>query len=186
LTTVFSLRELQMEDWKKKSGLGGLLNSEVNPPYDDGLGLSGALDQASGIGLSDEHSTAIERIARSLLERDTPPRTLGLINQAMSEPEEPSSRLLSLARALLAPSPDSEAFIDAVWAKAVPIPGVDAHYVRRDRFGDSIARYDYGKCTAFGWHMDHSFPKSLGGSDELFNREPLHWRNNLAKSDSVF
>ena len=157
-----------MDDWNKKAGLRGLLNStledfakapdapttslsELARSEPQGIGLAGVLARHEGIGLADEQPT----------------------------------RLAALARALLAPSPDSEAFVDAAWEKAHRIPGIDACYVRRDRFGASIARYDYGKYTDFGWHLDHIYPKSLGGSDELFNREPLHWTNNLAKSDSV-
>jgi 5-methylcytosine-specific restriction endonuclease McrA len=36
----------------------------------------------------------------------------------------------------------------------------------------------------YGWHVDHIFPESRGGSRELSNLQPLYWRKNLEKSDN--
>jgi hypothetical protein len=70
----------------------------------------------------------------------------------------------------------------SVWEKGTPIPGYDPAVWRRDRFGWTIKYSDYGLQSGYGWHNDHHVPSALGGSDSLFNRQPLHWRNNLAKS----
>jgi hypothetical protein len=118
------------------------------------------------------------------------PRTLaGLINGAFNStpPAQPQPASISglLARELsrLVPKPGSEAFIQAAWEKARIAAGYDVRYIRMDRFGALIARSRYGMQIELGWHIDHFIPSSKGGSDELHNREPLHWRNNLAKSD---
>ncbi len=45
-------------------------------------------------------------------------------------------------------------------------------------------RPQYGEREAtFGWESDHIKPKSLNGSDGLFNRQPLHCKTNLEKGD---
>lgn len=72
----------------------------------------------------------------------------------------------------------------AVWEKASPIPGYDPMVLRRDSRGNMIKRNARGKCSEYGWHIDHIVPLSLGGSDTLPNLQPLHWRNNLSKSDN--
>ena len=71
----------------------------------------------------------------------------------------------------------------AVWCKAAQVPGQDPNVWRKDRCGVWIKFADYGKETAFGWHIDHDLPVSEGGGDELSNLQPLHWRNNLGKAD---
>lgn len=36
----------------------------------------------------------------------------------------------------------------------------------------------------YGWEIDHIKPSSLGGSDGLYNLQPLQWENNRSKSDN--
>ena len=77
-------------------------------------------------------------------------------------------------------SPFDDSLVDAVWAKA-PLsffPGVAT-----DICGATIFRQEYGQTTDYGWEIDHIHPVSLGGTDNLDNLRPLHWKNNRAKAD---
>jgi len=72
-----------------------------------------------------------------------------------------------------------------VWAKGAPIPGFDPAIWRYDICGWPMRFSDYGNLESkFGWESDHILPESLGGSDGLHNRQPLHWENNAAKGDT--
>ncbi|MCF8239512.1 MAG: HNH endonuclease [Saprospiraceae bacterium] len=45
---------------------------------------------------------------------------------------------------------------------------------------------DHGDRTSdYGWEIDHIRAVSNGGNDDLENLQPLHWRNNAAKWDSM-
>lgn len=67
-----------------------------------------------------------------------------------------------------------------VWEKAREVYGFDPNIWRKDKFGYWIQYSDYAnRQSEYGWEKHHIFPKSLGGSDKLYNIEPLHWRNNL-------
>lgn len=50
-----------------------------------------------------------------------------------------------------------------------------------DPWGREIHRNEYGKKTEFGWNIDHVRPISYGGSNELENLQPLHWKTNKEK-----
>lgn len=68
-----------------------------------------------------------------------------------------------------------------VWLKATPIQGNDPYIFRKDACGAWIKYSDYGdRFSKYGWEVDHISP---GGPNILSNLRPLHWRNNVAKSD---
>lgn len=69
----------------------------------------------------------------------------------------------------------------AVWAKALKgLLGLADPEWARDDYGNLMKFSDYGDRTSpYGWELDHyPLPKSQGGSDELDNLRPLHWRAN--------
>lgn len=71
-----------------------------------------------------------------------------------------------------------------VWNKAHPQLGYDANLYRKDDWGWWICYTDYGnRSSDYGWELDHLTPVSEGGSDSLANLRPLHWRNNVARSN---
>ena len=79
--------------------------------------------------------------------------------------------------------PFSQPVLEAVWAKAVIVPGHSPAKIRKDSCGAWMKRTEYGTQKDFGWEIDHIQPVSLNGSDELLNLQPLHWRNNRGKGD---
>jgi len=61
----------------------------------------------------------------------------------------------------------------------------DPKIYRRDACGAWMKFNDHGDREAkYGWEIDHIHPESLGGTDELNNLQPLHWKNNVKKGDS--
>lgn len=75
---------------------------------------------------------------------------------------------------------------DAVWAKARLDREYHPEEYRRDACGKLIRFKDFGDRTSeLGWDIDHIKPVLGGGSDYLFNLQPLHWRSNLEKGDQL-
>ena len=72
-----------------------------------------------------------------------------------------------------------------VWQMANKIDNVDSDIWRQDYAGAWIRFSDYGnRNSQYGWEIDHLYPESLGGNDELSNLMPLHWKNNVSKGDN--
>jgi hypothetical protein len=75
-----------------------------------------------------------------------------------------------------------QARVQLVWKKALIIPGYEhlQAMVRWDVYHSVIQFQGYGdRDHEFGWEFDHwPMPKWMGGSDDISNLRPLHWRNN--------
>ena len=56
-------------------------------------------------------------------------------------------------------------------------------FIRKDAFGRSMALHDFGKKNDNGWEIDHIIPVSKGGTDDLSNLQPLHWKSNMSKGE---
>lgn len=55
---------------------------------------------------------------------------------------------------------------------------------RKDECGAWIKWDKYGdRNSAYGWEIDHIRAVANGGSDQLTNLRPLHWKNNAVKQD---
>lgn len=77
-----------------------------------------------------------------------------------------------------------EELVLKVWTKAFAVMNQDPTHIRKDRCGAWIVFEAYGdRNSEFGWEIDHVIPRANGGTDDLDNLQPLHWNNNVAKSD---
>lgn len=80
----------------------------------------------------------------------------------------------------------SEEKINAVWDKRQKVlsNGKVSTEWGKDQCDAWIKRSDYGnRKSDYGWEIDHIKTQANGGTDELGNLRPLHWENNVAKSD---
>jgi hypothetical protein len=66
--------------------------------------------------------------------------------------------------------------IESVWRKGMVVPGLPDHVWRRDRFGATIRRTDYGRSdTLFGWVVQQvPAPDTTVRIDHLI---PVHWHH---------
>ncbi len=72
-----------------------------------------------------------------------------------------------------------------VWDKGKIVSGNSPDIYRKDACGAWMQFNMHGDRDAqYGWEIDHILPVSRGGSDNLNNLQPLHWKNNAEKGDS--
>lgn len=69
------------------------------------------------------------------------------------------------------------------WEHAHKIQGKNPDVYRKDDYGNTIYKSSYGKQSDMGWEIDHSFPKSKGGTDNSRNIKAVQWEENRKKSD---
>lgn len=73
-----------------------------------------------------------------------------------------------------------------IWKKGKVISNFAPEEWRRDLCGFAIRYCDFGnRASYYGWEIDHILPVSQGGNDTLANLQPLHWKNNAEKGDSL-
>ena len=78
-----------------------------------------------------------------------------------------------------------ENLIKKVWEKAIRVDGFDSDTIRKDCCGALILKTEYGNHNSkFGWEIDHVYPLSRGGNDDILNLRPMQWENNVAKGNS--
>src|SRR6267143_1181989 len=71
-----------------------------------------------------------------------------------------------------------------VWSKGEIFGGNDPVFWRRDEFGAWIFRSHYErKDSEYGWVIDHIKPIAEGGTDDISNLRPMHWKNTVRKAD---
>lgn len=69
-----------------------------------------------------------------------------------------------------------------VWRKGTAIPDRDPAQWRRDVYGNVMFFAAHGdRNDAFGWEIDHIVPVAEGGSNDMMDLRPLHWRANLLR-----
>lgn len=74
--------------------------------------------------------------------------------------------------------------VNQVWEKGSPIKNENPNEWRADAYDNLINYCDYGnRQSIYGWEDDHIFPKSLGGSNDIDNRQPLQWYENVVKGN---
>jgi hypothetical protein len=75
--------------------------------------------------------------------------------------------------------------INAVWAKSTYANETDnANWFRKDQCGAWIQyKEHWNRNSKYWWEIDHITPEANWGTDILSNLRPLHWKNNLKKSD---
>jgi hypothetical protein len=75
----------------------------------------------------------------------------------------------------------SSDWLRPIWNKGLTIPHCDPEEWRWDIYGRTLQFEQYGTKLPFGWEIDHVRPAWHGGSHDLDNLQPLHWRSNLEK-----
>ena len=74
--------------------------------------------------------------------------------------------------------------IEQAWNKAKKFKTLNPNEYRKDIFGNKIRKQSYGTQGEMGWELDHSNPKSKGGTESPKNLKPLHWEENRRKGST--
>lgn len=77
----------------------------------------------------------------------------------------------------------SDEVIQQVWNKGTKVDEYDSSKYRKDVCGAWMQRDKYGEEHTYGWEIDHVYPTSKGGDDDLVNLRPMQWENNRSKAD---
>ena len=77
-----------------------------------------------------------------------------------------------------------EKTVQQVWEKGIKVEGFDPSQIRKDSCGAFIVRSHYkNRNSDYGWEIDHVYPESKGGDNNLVNLRPMQWENNVKKGD---
>jgi 5-methylcytosine-specific restriction endonuclease McrA len=80
----------------------------------------------------------------------------------------------------------SDDTIKIVWNKGRIIPNFSPDDWRWDKCGLVMKFAEHGnRNSEHGWEIDHINPVSNGGGDNYDNLQPLNWKNNADKSNSL-
>ena len=78
----------------------------------------------------------------------------------------------------------TDLMIKQVWEKAEIDSNYNPNEVRRDVCGAYICFGMYGqKDKNMGWQIDCIKPIEFGGNTQLFNLQPLNWKNKASKKN---
>jgi hypothetical protein len=78
----------------------------------------------------------------------------------------------------------TEENINSAWERATKVDNFDSNQFRKDSCGAWIIRSHYGqRDSVYGWEVDHVYPQSMGGGDDLENLRAMQWENNMSKGD---
>lgn len=69
-------------------------------------------------------------------------------------------------------------FKDDVWDMAMIIVGKDPSVYRKDPYGNTIRKDQYGMRTEYGWEIDRIVPRRFGGTDDVENLQALNFSTN--------
>jgi 5-methylcytosine-specific restriction endonuclease McrA len=72
---------------------------------------------------------------------------------------------------------------DTAWKNKSTVRGKNPNLYRRDAFGNEIYKPAYGTMGNKGWEVDHSKPKSRGGTDSSRNLQAMQSSANRSKGD---
>ena len=75
----------------------------------------------------------------------------------------------------------SQERLDQIWDKGAIIRGKNPDLYRKYIYENTMYKPSYGKTSEMGWHVDHSKPQALGGTDHLNNLQPMNSRANCSK-----
>lgn len=79
----------------------------------------------------------------------------------------------------------NDVIIKKVWEKAEIDSNYNPNEIRKDICGAYICFDLYGqKNKTMGWQIDCIKPIEYGGNNELFNLQPLNWKNKASKKNN--
>lgn len=73
--------------------------------------------------------------------------------------------------------------IRKIWGKANTIEGLDPAFFRKDACGAIMSWAHYNQDSSFGWVIDHIYPLSKGGDDNIVNLRAMNIANDRSKGD---
>lgn len=78
----------------------------------------------------------------------------------------------------------TEEIKELVWGHSTKVKGYDPDLFRKDSAGAWISFGEFGnRNSQYGWEVDHIYPTSLGGDDQIENLRAMQWENNVSKGN---